>query len=446
MPRSPAVPSRSHTMRKRAGAKAILAATALCALAAILPVGAQADTVLVTADHLVDVLAGKTVDKPAVLIVDGRITAVGTQGAVTAPADARTVALPGLTLLPGLIDMHTHLTFQPTWNGYESLGVSTADKAIAGVANARLTLLAGFTAVRNVGADAFTDVALRNAIDSGLVPGPRMKVSGPLLGATGGHCDENLLPADYGRVGEGVADGPWAMVQKVRWVKKFGADLVKVCATGGVLSKGDSPGAQQLTQEELDAIAKEAHALGMKVAAHAHGTDGIKASIRAGIDTIEHASLIDDEGIEMAKKHGTWLGMDIYDDDYILSEGAKAGMLPESLEKERKIGRVQRENFAKAYKAGVKMIFSTDAGVYPHGDNGKQFAKMVQWGMPAMEAIRAATRNAAEAMGTDKDIGAVAVGRYGDLVAVKGDPLADVTLLEHIPVVIKGGEVVKDQR
>ncbi|WP_044562864.1 amidohydrolase family protein, partial [Azospirillum sp. B4] len=316
-------------------ARRLLAGLALGILATT--ARAQADTVLVTADHLVDVLAGKVVDRPAVLIVDGRITAVGAQGTVTAPADARTVALPGLTLLPGLIDMHTHLTSQPTWNGYESLGVTTADKAIAGVANAKLTLMAGFTAVRNVGADAFTDVALRNAIDSGLVPGPRMKVSGPLLGATGGHCDENLLPADYGRVGEGVADSPWGMVQKVRWVKKFGADLVKVCATGGVLSKGDSPGAQQLTQEELDAIAKEAHALGMKVAAHAHGTDGIKASIRAGIDTIEHASLIDDEGIEMAKKRGTWLGMDIYDDDYILAEGAKAGMLPESLEKERKI-------------------------------------------------------------------------------------------------------------
>ncbi|MEE3622827.1 amidohydrolase family protein [Nitrospirillum sp. BR 11752] len=428
-------------------ARRLMAGLGALALGLLATAGAaQAEAVLVTADHMVDVLSGKVVDRPAVLIVDGRIAAVGIQGAVTAPADARTVALPGLTLLPGLIDMHTHLTIQPTWNGYESLGVSTADKAIAGVANARLTLMAGFTAVRNVGADGFTDVALRNAIDSGLVPGPRMKVSGPLLGATGGHCDENLLPADYGRVGEGVADGPWAMVQKVRWVKKFGADLVKVCATGGVLSKGDSPGAQQLTQEELDAIAKEAHALGMRVAAHAHGTDGIKASIRAGIDTIEHASLIDDEGIEMAKKRGTWLGMDIYDDDYILAEGAKAGMLPESLEKERKIGRVQRENFAKAVKAGVKMIFSTDAGVYPHGDNGKQFAKMVQWGMTPLEAIRTATRNAAEAMGTTQDIGAVAVGRYGDLVAVKGDPLADVTLLEHIPVVIKGGEVVKDQR
>lgn len=404
---------------------------------------AGSPVVAVTADHMVDVVAGKTVDHPVVLITDGRITAVGVQGQLAVPADAKVVALPGMTILPGLIDTHTHVTFRPEWNGYESLGVSLPREAIVGVANARTTLLAGFTAVRNVGANGFSDVALRDSINDGTVPGPRMQVSGPLLGATGGHCDENLLPESYHRVGEGVADSPWDFVHKVRWVKKYGADLVKVCATGGVLSKGDSVGAQQLTEEELKAIADEAHRLGMRVAAHAHGTDGIKAALRAGIDTIEHASLIDDEGIELARKKGAWLGMDIYNDDYILSEGAKVGMLPESLDKERSIGRQQRESFARAVKAGVKIIYSTDAGVYPHGDNAKQFATMVQWGMTPLQAIRAATLNAADAMADSKDIGAIAVGRYGDIVAVQGDPLADVTLLQHIPVVIKGGEVVK---
>lgn len=417
---------------------------ALCLSATALTT-AQAATTYVSADRMIDVINAKVVDKPAMIVTDGRITAVGTQATLAVPAGAQKIDLSGRTILPGMIDMHTHITNRHTWHGYNALAVSVPDEAIAGVANARTTLEAGFTTVRNVGASGFADVALRNAINDGLVPGPRMFVSGPPLGATGGHCDDDLLPAEYHKVAEGVADGPWPLVQKVREVKKYGADLIKFCATGGVLSKGDAVGAQQFAQEEMTALIAEAHRLGLKVAAHAHGADGIKAAILAGVDTVEHASLVDDEGIRLAKQHGTVFSMDIYNDDFILSEGAKNGILPESLEKERIVGRTQRENFQKAFKAGVKMVFGTDSGVYPHGDNARQFAHMVRWGMTPMQAIQAATVTAADVLGKAGDVGALAVGRYGDIVAVKGDPLADVTVLEKVDVVLKGGEVVKGQ-
>jgi imidazolonepropionase-like amidohydrolase len=226
-------------------------------------------------------------------------------------------------------------------------------------------------------------------------------------------------------------------------VIKYGADLIKICATGGVLSKGDSPGATQYTLEEMQAIVEEAHKLGRKVAAHAHGTDGIKAAIRAGVDSIEHASLIDEEGIRLAKEHGTFLVMDIYNDDFILGQGEKFGMLPESIEKERKIGQLQRDNFRRAFHGGARHAFGTDSAVYPHGDNAKQFAYMVKYGMPPIEAIRAATMNAAELMGWSDRIGSLEPGKLADLIAVDGDPLADVTVLEHVRVVMKGGQVVR---
>ena len=271
-----------------------------------------------------------------------------------------------------------------------------------------------------------------------------MIVSGPPLSITGGHCDNNLLPFEYHAKEEGVADGPWAAREKVREVVKYGADVIKVCASGGVLSKGDQPGTPQYSLEELQAIATEAHKLGRKVAAHAHGTQSIKDSIRAGIDSIEHSSLIDDEGIALAKEHGTYLVFDIYNDDYILSEGAKAGMLPESIEKEKKIGRLQRENFRHAFQSGTKMAFGTDAGVYPHGDNARQFSKMVEWGMKPIDAIQAATMNAADLVGMPKAIGSLETGYYADLIAVNGDPLSDVKVLENVKFVLKGGAVVKN--
>jgi imidazolonepropionase-like amidohydrolase len=394
--------------------------------------------------HLLDVRSGEIRDDQTIVFAaDGTVTSVGPAKSAALPANVVPIELTD-TCLPGLIDVHTHVTFNPEDEGYAGLGVSIPREAITGVKNARLTLHAGFTTIRNVGASGFTDVALRDAINAGDVEGPRMQVSGPLLGITGGHCDDNLLPYEYHHVAEGVADGPWEARKKVREVIKYGADLIKVCASGGVLSKGDLPGTPQYTPEELQAIAEEAHKLGRKVAAHAHGTQSIKDSIRAGIDSVEHASLIDDEGIALAKQHGTYLDFDIYNDDFILQEGAKAGMLPESIEKEKKIGRLQRENFRHAWESGTKMAFATDAGVYPHGDNARQFAKMVEWGMKPIDAIQAATVNAADLLGWASKVGALDAGHYADIIAVKGDPLSNVRVLESVKFVMKGGVVVRN--
>ncbi|MEM7353037.1 MAG: amidohydrolase family protein, partial [Acidobacteriota bacterium] len=273
-----------------------------------------------------------------------------------------------------------------------------------------------------------------------------LRVAGPSLGITGGHCDNNLLPSSYKDRAGGVADGPWAVRAKVREVIKYGADVIKFCATGGVLSKGTDVGKQQYSFEEMRALIEEAHQRGRKVAAHAHGTEGIKSAIRAGVDSVEHASLIDDEGIRLAKEHGTVLVMDVYVSTFILSEGAEMGILPESLEKERQVGQVQRDNFRKAHAAGVKMAFGSDAAVYPHGDNAKQFAYMVEYGMTPMEAIQAATVHAAELIDWPDDVGSLAPGHYADLIAVAGDPLTDVTVLENVALVMQGGRIVKDAR
>jgi imidazolonepropionase-like amidohydrolase len=395
------------------------------------------------AGHLVDVVAGKVLNDQTILIEGERIAAVGPSGSVNVPAGATTIDLSRSTVLPGLIDAHTHLTDDPYLSGYRSLGVSDIRAAMFGVQSARRTLEAGFTTVRNVGASGFGDVALRDAINDGEVEGPRMRVSGYPIGIQGGHCDNNLLPADYHRQEGGVADGPWQGRTKAREMVKFGADVIKICASGGVLSKGDEPGAEQLTLEEMKAIVDEAHKLGRRVAAHAHGATSIRDAILAGVDSVEHASLIDDEGIKLAKQHGTYLVMDIYNDDFILAEGAKAGMLPESLEKERHIGRVQRENFRKAWLAGVKMAFGTDAGVYPHGDNARQFYYMVKFGMSPMQAIQAATVGGADLLGWNDRVGSLQAGKYADIIAVNGDPLADPAELTHVQFVMKGGAVIK---
>ncbi|MEA3061758.1 MAG: hypothetical protein QOJ94_1539 [Sphingomonadales bacterium] len=414
------------------------------AAAALAAAPAAAETVAVTADRMVDVLTGTELAKPVVVIADGRIVAVGRQSEVRVPADARHVDLPGRTLLPGLIDMHVHLTSLAEIGGYRGFEYTDSFWGAVGVANAQKTLRAGFTTVRNVGADAFQDVGLRQAIDGGWLEGPRIVTAGYAIGATGGHCDESKLPPSYDRKEVNIVNGPEEGRAKVRWLHKYGAQVIKICATGGVFSHGDAVGAQQLSFEEMKAIVDEAHMLGLRVAAHAHGDEGIRAAILAGVDTIEHASLASDATIALAAQRHAWFDMDIYNDDYILATGTANGTEQASLDKEKMIGRLQRETFRKAVRAGVPMLFGTDAGVYPHGDNARQFAKMVEWGMTPIQAIQAATRNAAIALNREGDVGAIAVGRYGDLVAVDGDPLQDVRTLEHVRTVIKSGKVVRN--
>lgn len=412
-------------------------------IAALAAAPASAETVAVTAARMVDVLAGRTVDQPVVLITDGRISAVGRQGQLTIPDNARRIELAGKTILPGLIDMHVHLDSNPRYGGYSSLQFTDQFWTVQGVGNARAMLDAGFTTVRNVGADNYSDVAYKQAIDEGLMAGPRIVPAAHALSATGGHCDQTYLPPSFAAKGKAVGDGEQELRQRVREQRKYGAEVIKVCATGGVFSRNTEPGQQQLSESELRAIADEAHQWGLKVAAHAHGAAGIKAAIRAGIDTIEHVSLVDAEGIRLAREHGTWFAMDIFNTEYTQAEGAKNGVLEDNLRKDREVAQLQRDNFRAAHKAGVKMVFATDAGVMPHATAAGQFRVMTEYGMSAMEAIQAATRNAAEALGREKDVGAIAVGRYGDIIAVDGDPLANVRELESVDVVIKGGEIVK---
>jgi len=421
----------------------------LAAVMVLSATSASAATI-VTADRMLDVKTGRYVDNPAILVGDdGRVVTIGSLASMQVPAGTKHIDLAGETLLPGLIDMHVHLNSLAQIGGYQGLKYTDSFWATIGPANARKTIDAGFTTVRNVGSPDFDDVALEQAIDGGWVIGPRVVPATYLLGATGGHCDDtNGLPPSLGadKNAPGIVTSPEEAREKVRWVHKYGAEVIKICATGGVFSLGDSVGAQQLSLAEMKAIADEAHMLGMKVAAHAHGDEGIHDAILAGIDTIEHASLASDATIQLAKQHGTWFDMDIYNDDYILATGTANGTEQESLDKERMIGLKQRQTFQRAVRAGVKMTFGTDAGVYPHGDNAKQFAKMVQWGMTPLQAIQAATLNAGEALGRSGDVGQIAPGLYGDMIAVRGDPLTNVTLLEHLDAVIKGGQLVKGPR
>lgn len=416
-------------------------------LAAVLLSGAaHAETVVVTADRMVDVVAGKTVANPVVVITDGRIVSVSVSGGANVPADAKRVDLSGMTILPGLIDMHVHLDGSPVYGGYNSLVFTDSFWTVVGAANARAMLEAGFTTVRNLGSGGYNDVGIKQAIEEGFAVGPRIVPAAYALGATGGHCDETYFPPSFHRKGEAVGDSPDELRVRVREQRKYGAEVIKVCATGGVFSRNTEPGQQQLSEAELRAIAEEAHMWGVKVAAHAHGTAGIKAAIRAGIDTIEHASLIDAEGIRLAKERGAVLAMDIYNTEYTQAEGRRNGVLEDNLRKDREIAQIQRDGFRAAHRAGVKMVFASDAGVMPHAEVGRQFRIMTEYGMTPMDAIRAATRNAAEALGRESDVGAIVPGRYGDLIAVAGDPTADVTLLANVPFVMKGGGIVKDAR
>nr|WP_181898420.1 amidohydrolase family protein [Alteromonas aestuariivivens] len=404
---------------------------------------AMASTTVLTADRMVDVDKGKIIEKAAIIVENNVIKAVGTERSISIPEGATVIALGDYTLMPGLMDMHVHLTSDASDHGYKALAVSLPRAAITGVAQAEKTVMAGFTTVRNVGAPGFADVALRDAINDGDIVGPRMFVAGPALGVSGGHCDNNLLPYEYDAYSEGVADGPWEVRKAVRRNIKYGATVIKFCATGGVLSKGTKVGAQQYSFEEMQALIEEAHLRGLTVATHAHGTSGIKDAIRAGVDSVEHVSLLDDEAIELAVKHGTYFSMDIYVTEFILNEGAKAGILEESLAKERIVGQRQRENFKKAVEAGVNMVFGSDAGVYPHGDNPKQFARMVKFGMTPMQAIQAATINPATLLKQQESLGSIAPGKLADIIAVPGNPMDDMSLMENVGLVMKDGQIVK---
>ncbi len=405
---------------------------------------AAAETVLISAERLLDVRTGRWIEQPELLVRDGKIVRL-TRGAGEPVEGARRINLAGMSLLPGLIDMHVHLDSDPSYGGYTGLQFTDRFWSMLTVKHAGDTLDAGFTTVRNVGSEAWNDVGLRQAVDEGKVRGPRVVSGGYSFGATGGHCDSTYFPPSFEAKSPYNADSPEEARKRVREIRKHGAQVIKICATGGVFSRNTEPGQQQLSEAEMRAVVEEAHQWGLKVAAHAHGASGIKAAIRAGVDTIEHASLIDDEGIALARKHGAWLSMDIYNTDYTQSEGKKNGVLEDNLRKDREIADVQREGFRRAHAAGAKMVFGTDAGVHRHGDNARQFAVMVRYGMTPLQAIQSATVNAAEALGR-ADVGVAEVGRFADLVAVAGDPTGDVRLLEAIPVVIQGGKVVKDAR
>lgn len=420
-------------------------------VAATMPAQAQEGSgqTVITAARMIDVLTGRTVDHPAIFVgADGRITSIADARTVRWGAGVRHVDLGDRTILPGLIDMHVHLDGPADIGGYRGLEFTDSFWGMTAVKNARDMLDAGFTTVRNVGSDNRNDVGLKQAIDAGYALGPRIVPAGYALGATGGHCDSTFLPPSLEKKDgkeEGIGDTPDELRYQVRRQRKYGAEVIKVCATGGVFSRNTEPGQLQVPEAELRAIADEAHQWGLRVAAHAHGAAGIRAAIAAGIDTIEHASLVDDEGIRMAvaRKRPVWFSMDIYNTEYTQAEGAKNGVLEDNLRKDREIAQIQRDNFRKAHRAGVRMVFGSDAGVMPHDQIGRQFRVMVEYGMTPIEAIQAATQSAAEALGREADVGAIAVGRYADIVAVGGDPLVDVRELENVDAVVKGGVLVK---
>ena len=401
--------------------------------------------VVVRAGHILDVKTGTMLSGQAIVIEGDKIVSVGPAADAKLSPATQTIDLPNATVLPGLIDAHTHLTFDPANLGYEGLGISYPREALIGARNARVTLEAGFTTVRNVGAGGYSDVALRDAINAGDVPGARMLVSGPAMGITGGHCDDNLLAPQFHATELGVADGVDAVRHKVRENIKYGADLIKICATGGVMSKGDDPNASQYTREEMQAIVEEAHRLGRKVAAHAHGAEGVSWASDAGVDSIEHGHLMDDSSIATLKKNGTYIVPTLYLMDWNRENLGKRNAPDYVVRKMQAVSAVGQDTLKKAFAAGVKVAFGTDAAVYPHGLNAHEFAVYVRLGMSPLQAIQTATIHGADLLGWSSKIGTLEAGKWADLIAVDGDPLKDVTTLERVKFVMKGGEVVTNQ-
>jgi len=424
----------------------------VCALTLVTTAGAQGPVhsqpsvhrTIVHAGKLLDVKTGAMLSDQGIVIEGDKIISVGPMAGLKLMGSEQRIELGNATVMPGMIDAHTHLTFNPQF-GYESLAISIPREALIGARNARVTLDAGFTTVRNVAADGYADVALRDAINAGDVPGPRMLVSGPPLSITGGHCDNDLLPFEYHATADGVADGVEQVQHKVREVIKYGADLIKVCATGGVLSKGDDPNASQYTLEEMKAIVADAHRLGRRVAAHAHGAQGVIWASEAGVDSVEHGHLMNDEAIATLKKNGTYLVPTLYLIDWHREHAAQAN-LPEFVKwKMELVSKTAKENVRKAIAAGVKIGMGTDAAVYPHGLNAHELAVYVSLGMSPLQAIQTTTINDADLLGWSDKVGTIEPGKWADIIAVDGDPSRDVTTLQHVKFVMKGGEVVKNE-
>lgn len=425
--------------------KSLLSLVLLSATVALAQQAAEpaATRTLVRTGHLINVRTGEELTAQTITIEGDHIASIAPTASTAARAGDREIDLTAYTVLPGLIDVHTHLTGDTDFDPYRELTSTPIKAALHGVSNARVTLEAGFTSVRNVGAPGYADVALRDEINAGRIPGPHMQVSGPPLSITGGHCDDNLLPFEYHSVADGVADGIAAVQQKVRQNIKYGADLIKVCATGGVLSKGDDPQASQYTLEEMRAIVADAHRLGRKVAAHAHGAQGILWASQAGVDSIEHGSWLDDAGIAEMKKNGTYFVPTAYLVDWMRDNGHLPAFY---YQKMKDVSAVEKANAKKAIAAGVKVALGTDAAVYPHGLNAHELDVYVnQFGMTPLAALQTGTINAADLMGWSDRAGAIEPGKWADIIAVKGDPLKDVTILQHVSWVMKSGKVYKDE-
>src|SRR5437879_3623805 len=399
---------------------------------------------VIRAGRVLNVRTGELRANQAIVIEGDKISQISPSAEVKAAVGDTTIDLPDATLLPGLIDMHTHLTFELSSLSYEGLKISTAREALHGARNARRTLEAGFTTVRNLGAKDYADIALRDAINDGDVVGPRIVASGPAMGITGGHCDENLLPPAFHFQGGGVADGVEAVQHKVREIIKYGADVIKICATGGVLSKGDDPNASQYTLEEMKAIVADAHRLGRRVAAHAHGAEGVRWASEAGVDSVEHGHLMDDAAIVTLKKNGTYLVPTLFLGEYMEKNMDRSDVPEYTKQKMRDVIAAMRKTIGKAFDAGVKVAFGTDAAVYPHGLNAGEFHVYVQLGMTPLAAIQTATVNASDLLGPKFAVGSLEPGKFADVIAVDGDPTKDVTILEHVKFVMKSGSVYKN--
>ncbi len=401
--------------------------------------------VAVKAGKILDVRTGSYRANQIIWIEGDRIKQIGDAATLEAqlPPGAQRIDLSSSTVLPGLIDCHTHITGSPYLLGMAGYHVSDPRSAVLGVRNARVTLEAGFTTIRNVGASGYSDFAVRDGIKAGEIPGPRILASGPALSITGGHGDENFLAPEFHASGDGVADGVDEVTKKVRLNIKYGADVIKFLATGGVLSEGDDPALEQYSPEEMKAIVDTAHGLGRKVAAHAHGALGIKNAVLAGVDSIEHGTYINDEDIRLMKEHATYLVPTLYLEDWFLEHYGELGLTENVVSKAKVVMPIARKNVEHAFRSGVKVAFGTDAAVYPHGLNAREFAVMVKLGLTPLQAIQTSTVNAADLIGWSDRVGTLEAGKFADLIAVSGDPTADVTVLENVKFVMKGGEVYK---